>query len=144
VLLDASGQQLLLNGDFSAGLSGWFFSSDRHHLPWHIKSLPLHVLFDQGVFGLIIHALLAIGALWRVTVGSGRGHPLAPPLAAGLVGLLVIGLFDSVIDAPRIAFVYYLLLLVALTLPHAPRRAVAPLPEPAPKRRRRSHRPTRA
>jgi hypothetical protein len=144
VLLDASGQQLLLNGDFSAGLSGWFFSSDRHHLPWHIKSLPLHVLFDQGVFGLIIHALLAIGALWRVTVGSGRGHPLAPPLAAGLVGLHVIGLFDSVIDAPRIAFVYYLLLLVALTLPHASRRVAAPLPEPTPKRRRRSHRPTRA
>jgi hypothetical protein len=142
-LLDASGRELLLNGDFSSGLSRWFFSSDRHHLPWHIKSLPLHVLFDQGVFGLVIHALLAIGALWRVTVGSGRGHPLAPPLAAGLVGLLVIGLFDSVIDAPRIAFVYYLLLLVALTLPRPPRREAALAAEPAPKKRRRSHRPAR-
>jgi hypothetical protein len=142
-LLDASGRELLLNGDFSSGLSRWFFSSDRHHLPWHIKSLPLHVLFDQGVFGLVIHALLAIGALWRVTVGSGRGHPLAPPLAAGLVGLLVIGLFDSVIDAPRIAFVYYLLLLVALTLPRPSRREAAPAAEPAPKKRRRSHRTAR-
>jgi hypothetical protein len=95
------------------------------------------------VFGLVIHALLAIGALWRVTVGSGRGHPLAPPLAAGLVGLLVIGLFDSVIDAPRIAFVYYLLLLVALTLPRPSRREAGPAAEPAPKKRRRSHRTAR-
>lgn len=143
-LLDAGGRELLHNGDFSAGMSRWFFSSDRHHLPWHIKSLPLHVLFDQGVFGLVIHALLAIGALWRVTVGSARGHPLAPSLAASLVGFFVIGLFDSVIDAPRIAFVYYLLLLVALTLPHPRRRDAAPVIEPALKKKRRSRRVSRA
>jgi hypothetical protein len=142
-LLDASGRELLRNGDFSAGLSRWFFSSDGYHLPWHIQSLPMHVLFDQGVFGLVIHALLAIGALWRVTVGSGRGHPLAPPLAAGLVGLFFIGLFDSVIEVPRIAFVYYLLLIVALTLPHPPRRHAAPVTEPVARKRGRSHRSPR-
>jgi len=137
-LLDASGRELLHNGDFSAGLSRWFFSSDRHHLPWHIKSLPLHVLFDQGLLGLIVHTLLAVGALWRVTVGSARGHPMAPPLAAALVGFLAIGLFDSVVDAPRIAFVYYLLLVLALTLPHPPRRGAPLVTHHAVKKGRRS------
>jgi hypothetical protein len=136
-LLDASGRELLVNGDFSAGLSRWFFSSDRHHLPWHIKSLPLHVLFDQGLLGLIAQALLAVGALWRVTVGSARGHPLSPPLAAALVGFLAVGLFDSVVDAPRIAFVYYLLLVLALTLPHPSRRDAPAITSHVVRKRRR-------
>lgn len=117
---DASGRELLANGDFSRGMAHWFFTSDRNHLAWHTKNMALHVLFEQGLLGLGLLAALVGGALWRVTLGHAREHPLAPPVAASLVGLLVIGLFDSVLDAPRVAFLFYLVVLFALSLPARP------------------------
>ena len=116
-LVGANGRELLSNGNFSAGLAHWFFSSDRYHLPWHIKSLYLDVLFDQGLVGLTLWGLLLTGALWRTSLGGARRHPLAPALAAGLIGFAVVGLFDSLVDVPRLAWLFYLLVLVAWTLP---------------------------
>ncbi len=115
-LTDADGRSLLRNGDFSQDMAHWFFSSDRHHLPWHIKSVVMNVLFDQGVLGLTLWCLLLAGALWRTSLGAARSHPLAPALAASLTGFLVVGLFDSLLDVPRLAWLFYLLLLLALTL----------------------------
>jgi hypothetical protein len=40
-----------------------FFTSDRHHLPWHIKSLFLNILFDQGILGVFAVLLLSIAAV---------------------------------------------------------------------------------
>lgn len=118
---DASGAALLANGDFSEGMARWFFSSDRYHLPWHIKSLPLHILFEQGLVGLGLAALLLLAALWRCTGGHARHHALAPALAGSLLGFVVVGLFDSLIDAPRIGFLFFAVLALALGL-----RAVHP------------------
>lgn len=115
--VDANGRDLLVNGDFEQGMRRWFFSSDKYHLPWHMKNLPLHVLFEQGVVGLALLAALLVGALWRVTAGHARDHPLAPGLAGALAGFLAVGLFDSLLDVPRVAFLFYLLLGVALMLP---------------------------
>jgi hypothetical protein len=120
-LVGPDGQRLLVNGDFSAGMARWFFTSDRRHLPWHIKDMALDVLFDQGVIGLLAFTALLMGALWRLTGGSVREHPLAPYLAAALLGFTVVGVFDSLLDAPRVAFLFYLLCLVALLLPKAAR-----------------------
>ncbi len=120
-LVGANGRELLTNGDFSAGMAHWFFSSDRYHLPWHIKSLYLNVLFDQGLVGLSLWGLLLAGALWRTSLGRARRNPLAPALAAGLSGFAVVGLFDSLVDVPRLAWLFYLLVMVALTLPREPR-----------------------
>lgn len=132
-LTNEVGDALLMNGDFSGDMAHWFFSSDYHHLPWHIKNLFLNVLFDQGVLGLIVWSLMLVGALWRTSVGSARRHPLAPALAASLVGFAVVGLFDSLLDVPRLAWLYYLLLLMALILrnpvrwPRSPRVDTASL-----------------
>ena len=120
-LIDGSGADLLANGDFSHGMAHWFFSSDRNHLPWHLKNVFVHVLFDQGLFGLCVFVLMLIGGLWRLALGSAGAHPLAPAIAGALVGFVVVGLFDSLVDVPRDAFVFYFLLLQALTL-HGPRR----------------------
>jgi hypothetical protein len=125
-LTDGRGRQLLTNGDFSAGMEHWFFSSDRHHMPWHIKSILMNVLFDQGVVGLILWLALCAGALWRVSLGHAREHPMAPPLAGALAGFLVVGLFDSLLDVPRVGFLFYFLLLLALTL--RPSRAATQAP----------------
>ncbi len=120
-LLEAGGDDLLVNGDFSHGMAHWFFSSDRNHLPWHLKNVFVHVLFDQGLFGLGVFVLMLAGGLWRLGLGSARAHPLAPAIAGALVGFVMVGLFDSLVDVPRDAFVFYFLLLQALTL-HGLRR----------------------
>ncbi|MDN3919642.1 hypothetical protein [Roseateles violae] len=115
-LSDVSGRELLANADFSDGMAHWFFSSDRHHLPWHAKSLGLHVLLEQGLIGVALLTLLVLLALWRLSFGRGREHVLAPALVASLLGFLAVGLFDSLIDAPRIGFMFYALLGVGLGL----------------------------
>jgi hypothetical protein len=115
-LMHPDGRQLLANGEFSDGLENWFSSSDRHHLPWHIKSILMNVLFDQGLVGLSLWSLVVALALWRVSFGTGRGHALAPALAASLTGFLVVGMFDSLLDAPRLAWLFYFLLLMTFSL----------------------------
>ena len=115
-LTDRSGTRLLANGDFSRGLAHWFFSSDRNHLPWHIKSVFMNVFFEQGIVGAALCGFLFVGALWRTAIGSARLHPLSPALAAGLVGFATVGLFDSLLDVPRLSWMFYFLLLVALTI----------------------------
>lgn len=122
-LVDLDGQNLLVNGDFSASLEHWFFSSDRNHMPWHIKSLFMNVLFDQGLVGLVILASMGVAVLWRVTMGRGRTHALSPAVAGALVGFAVVGLFDSLLDVPRVAFLFYFLLLVGLVI-RSPNRIV--------------------
>ena len=115
-MTDGQGRPLLDNGDFSEGLKRWFFSSDRNHMPWHIKSLLMNVLFDQGIVGLTLFVLMGLVAFWRMTAGRGRDHPLAPAIAGSLVGFVVVGLFDSLVDVPRLAFAFYLVLLLGLTV----------------------------
>ena len=115
-LSGADGRDLLTNGDFSDGMAHWFFTSDKHHMPWHIKSMFMHVFFDQGLVGLALWGLLVGGALVRLTIGKARHHPLAPALAAGLVGFMVVGVFDSLLDVPRVALLFYLMVLLGLTL----------------------------
>ena len=116
-LLDAAGRDQLANGSFSEGLARWFFSSDRNHMPWHLKNIAVHTLFDQGVMGLALLVALVAGALWRTMFGSARRHPLAPAIAGAVLGFLVVGMFDSLLDVPRVAFLFYLLVVLALTLP---------------------------
>jgi hypothetical protein len=116
VVAGADGRNLLANGDFSDGMARWFFTSDRNHLQWHVKNMALNVLFEQGAIGLALWCALIIGAIWRVTVGRARNDGLAPSIAGALIGFSVVGLFDSLLDAPRVAFLFYFLLLLALRL----------------------------
>lgn len=122
-LSDGRGE-LLSNGDFSAGMAHWFFSSDRHHLPWHAKSLAVHLLFEQGLVGLALASTMVLAALWRCSFGRARSHALAPALAGSLLGFLVVGLFDSLIDAPRIGLLFWLVVLLGLGL-RSPLRSAA-------------------
>jgi hypothetical protein len=116
-LVDGAGRELLVNGEFGNGLSHWFFTSDRWHLPWHAKNAALHLLIEQGLFGLGAFGLLTAAALWRLGIGAARRHPLAPPLAAAIVGSCVVGLIDSLFDMPRVTFLVLTLLTTALLLP---------------------------
>lgn len=116
VLSSLAGENLLANGDFVNDMQQWFFTSDRDHMPWHAKNILVNVLFDQGIFGLVSFLLLTAGALWRLNLGKARKHDVSPYLSAAIIGFLVVGLFDSLTDVPRLALVYYLLLLYSLAL----------------------------
>ena len=117
LLLSTSGSpDLLANSNFSKEMQHWFFSSDRDHMPWHAKNLLVNIFFDQGAAGLAVFVLLTTCALWRLNLGHARHHELAPYLTAGIVGFLVVGIFDSLTDVPRLAFLYYLMTLYAVSL----------------------------
>jgi len=122
---DSQGRPLLVNGDFNREMARWFFSSDRHHLPWHIKNVALHVLFEQGLLGLALLGSAYVLALVRLTFGRGRDHPLAPAIVAALIGFATVGAFDSLLDAPRIGFIFFTLLLLGLGLRALPGEGVA-------------------
>ena len=126
------GEELIANGRFTQANNYWFFSSDHHHLPWHIKNLPLQLLVETGWSG----ALSTLGLFSLATLRLlRRAHPDRPAhrgghgaLAGGaaLAGFLVVGLFDSLIDVPRLALLAYLMLLCALLQAvHAPPRHLA-------------------
>jgi len=116
-LQDAAGRELLRNGDFTAGFNHWFFTSDHHHLPWHAKNIGLNVYFDQGVLGLGAFFLVLAYALARLARdGTPTGIP-ALALMAALGGFLVVGLFDSLLDVPRLAWLFYLVVLIAMLKP---------------------------
>ncbi|OBV37749.1 hypothetical protein [Janthinobacterium psychrotolerans] len=116
------GEELLANGSFSKANNYWFFSSDHHHLPWHIKNLWLHLYVESGVSGLLSMlglCVLACANLVRRAAQGPGAHGAAAMLAA-LAGFMVIGVFDSLLDVPRIALLFYMLLLCALLQPSPP------------------------
>ncbi len=113
-LEDERGRNLLHNGDFSEGANRWFFSSDRFHLPWHAKNLELNIFFDQGVFGLAAFVLLLLHALARQAGLALSGDMLAATRFSALLGFLMVGLFDSILDFPRLSLLFYLMLFSSL------------------------------
>jgi hypothetical protein len=113
-LEDANGKSLLQNGNFSRGLSHWYYTSDRHHLPWHAKNMLLHVFFEQGLIGLTLFVLLWVFALVALLSRMQRADRSAPMLLATLLGVLSVGLFDSLLDFTRINVLIFLLLWLSL------------------------------
>ncbi|MFA9439555.1 hypothetical protein ACDA63_07950 [Uliginosibacterium sp. sgz301328] len=115
-LIDATGTERIDNGNFAFDGWRWFSASDRQHLPWHAKNVFLHMLVENGALGVVALGLAFIVALVRLVGWPGNMHPMAAPMAASLAGFLVAGTFDSIIDAPRVAFMLFLWLGIALGL----------------------------
>ena len=105
-------------GDFSGGLRRWLFTSDQHWL-WHADNLAVHLLVEQGWLGLVAFTLLVLYAGVRLAAALGRGEPHAAVLGAALLGLVGEGAAGSVLDAPRVASLAYLLIFAALAVTRA-------------------------
>jgi hypothetical protein len=114
-LLSPTGDNLLNNGDFSRGLDRWNFTSDEH-LAWHVKQIGLAVLFDLGVFGLVVMGVLTILAVWRAARDAWRGGMAQAASLAALSAFIAVGLFDSLVDAPRFLFLFLTVCWLALTV----------------------------
>ncbi len=72
-------------------------------MPWHIDNLYLELLIERGAVALALFLALAELALWNLPAGPGRLQPIAPFLAASLLGGLIVGLVSSLMDVPRVA-----------------------------------------
>ncbi|MDH3461281.1 MAG: VanZ family protein, partial [Burkholderiaceae bacterium] len=107
-LKTSSGANLIDNGDFSSGFDQWFFSTDIDP-PWHIHSLPVAVLFDQGWFGALAWGVLLLAAVVSGATHLWQGRVHAGVALAALAGFMTSGLLNTLIDAPR--FLWLLLVL---------------------------------
>ena len=99
-LKTADGRELLDNGGFEHGADRWSFTSDDH-LAWHVKNFPLTALLETGLLGVLAFAGLIGLALVRGARAAWAADARAAVPLAALIGLLGLGFFDSVIDAPR-------------------------------------------
>ncbi|MEF8698675.1 MAG: hypothetical protein V5B33_04975 [Candidatus Accumulibacter sp. UW20] len=113
-VVDALGRQMLANGGFADGLSQWFFAGRHYFVPWHVDSLFLETLIDQGAIGLSLLIALLVMAMARLLRGPAAEHALSPYLLAALLACAVVGVFSSLLDMPRAAFLFHLLLCYSL------------------------------
>ncbi|QPK63662.1 VanZ family protein [Methylomonas sp. LL1] len=111
-LQDAKGNNLISNGDFSAGTDRWYFSTEKHN-PWHIFNIWVQVLFDMGWLGLCAFIILILYVYYRL-LKSLRHDIHAPILLASFSGFLIIGYVDSPFDAPRLTFLFFMLVAFAI------------------------------
>ena len=112
-----TGRELVANGSFADGHTRWFFSSDRNHMPWHVKNFAVNQVFELGWVGALATAflLLAVGG-GMVARGLG-GDTFAAVCLAGMTGCMMVGLFDSITDVPRLTLLFLLLALAGSLKP---------------------------
>ncbi len=106
-LIDDKGHPLLINGDFAAGLDRWIFTDDSH-VSWRMLNQYLMLFFEGGVIGVIAYLVLA-GAAMAGGIRALRNSQLAGAALTGAVAaFMVSGLFDNVLEAPRVATLFFL------------------------------------
>lgn len=112
-LIDAEGNVLLQNHDFAKGMDHWFMV-DGNHLRWHVKNLFVYAYVEGGWLGLGALLLVVLAAYLRCWRVHRLGDPMGVIFAAAIAAGLAIGLFDSVLDAPRVTVMFLLPLLASL------------------------------
>ena len=113
-LIDPDSTQWLDNGSFDARLAHWLPAAQLYFVPWHIDNLFVDLLVERGASGLLLLAALIAAALWRLAQGGAAVGALSAYLAASLTGALLVGLLSSIMDVPRVAFMFYLLALFSI------------------------------
>jgi hypothetical protein len=110
------GRNIIHNGNFTHGLDRWFLVSDFEHLAWHAKNVYLHYFIEQGGFGLLAWATFVVAALAAAARAVIAQDRLAVIVLPALISFLLTGLVGTLVDMPRIAMLFYLLLFAALQL----------------------------
>jgi VanZ family protein len=118
-MLDPQGRDILANGDFSRRTERWYFTDDQHAI-WRIENQYLMNLFESGAFGLVSFVLLVGTALVGAVRAMGQGNRIAAPVAASLLAFLCSGIFDYLLEAPRLTALFYIIAFCGLTVMQAP------------------------
>ena len=105
------GRELIVNGGFTRGTARWLLTGRYYFLPWHVDNLILELLIERGLVGLALVLATLTAALRTLAATAG---PARPCVAAALAGFCVVGLFGSLLDVPRVAFLFWILLAFAL------------------------------
>lgn len=114
-LTDDQGWEVLSNRDFRDGMNRWLFTDDLH-TAWRMKNLYLMLLFQTGAAGLaafLATALLAAGGGVRAVR---QGNPMGAAIVGAVAAFLISGLFDDVLEAPRLAMLFLLICLSGMTM----------------------------
>jgi len=111
------GQQLLENNAFEFGGQRWFSYNEFEHLPWHIKSMYLDLIFEQGYLGLVVFLLMVGAAFINLFKKLFKGEFYSLTWITAMSGFLIVGITGTLVDVPRIMFLFYMLLLSILS-PH--------------------------
>ena len=106
-LTNDAGRPMLVNGDFRHGLDRWLFTDDSH-VSWRILSQYLMLWFETGILGLAAFAALTGLALAGGLRGLSGGAVTGAAVAGSVVGFMISGLFDNVLEAPRVATLFFL------------------------------------
>jgi hypothetical protein len=118
---DAGGHSRLANGDFVQGLDRWLFTDDSH-VSWRILNQYLMTLFETGAIGLA--ALLGVAGLAMAggVRAAWRGNVMGSAVTGSILSFLVSGLFDNVLEAPRLATLFFLICWAGILLWEQPVR----------------------
>ena len=106
-LTDDSGVSLLANGDFAHGLDRWIFTDDSH-VSWRMLNQYLMLFFETGILGLAAFLALAGLAIAGGIQALRGGSPAGAAVAGAVAGFLVSGLSDNILEAPRVATLFFL------------------------------------
>ena len=112
-LTDSLGEAVV-NGNFAAGGDRWILISDFEHLAWHIKNLYLEVFFESGAGGLVVFLFAMSAALTNAIRAVRRQGLIGAGIAGSLVAFALVGLTGSLLDNPRPALLFFILLIWAL------------------------------
>ena len=121
---DGDGAERLANGGFDDGLARWFFSTDVHP-PWHVDSLPVALLLEQGWLGVVAWGALLVLAAAAALSPARRALAPVPAAAGALAALAASGTLNTLLDTPRFLLLALLLTWLAAAAPVAGARPQA-------------------
>ncbi len=100
-------RELLRNGSFATGADHWLMTSDSH-LVWKAKNTPLQIFLEQGIAGVLAW-IVVIGAAARLLRAPSSVPVVVPAFCGAFMGILAVGLFDTVLDSPRVVLLFALI-----------------------------------
>ena len=74
----------------------------------------VYVIFEQGWIALLLLALVVVLVLIQLGKQAWRGDPVSLVFLAAFMSGLTVSITDSILDAPRIALLFFLLLFASL------------------------------
>jgi hypothetical protein len=110
-LLDSTGNNLLVNGNFEGGMDRWFFTVDDH-TPWQNWNHWVHLYFEQGWLGVLAFLSFVTYLFGRLVKQIVDGNWLASIALAALSSFLTVGIFGYLFDTPRMALIFFFIALV--------------------------------
>ena len=113
-VFDSAGREITANSGFDDNMDRWVFIRDFEHLDWHVKNLFLHFFLEQGLFGAFVVALAVAVFLLAQWQAYRHGSRMSVGLITAMMAVMVVGLFGTVVDNPRVTTLFMLVLVAGL------------------------------